>query len=449
MKVSVIGLGKLGACYAAFCAERRHDVIGVDVNKKNVDAINRGEAPVEETDLARYVERNKKRLRATLDIEEAVRESDVSLIVVPTPSNKDGSFSVDFVTSACKSIGKAFAKKKTYHLVVLVSTVLPGDSRDEIIPTLERASGKKIGGQFGYVYAPSLIAIGDILHNLEEPDFLFLGASDEKANHVMTRFYKTLYPKREPEHMSIESAELAKISLNAYVTMKITFANVLGSLSERIPHANVDEITTAIGKDKRIGKYYFKSGLGYGGPCFPRDNFAFAYTARKRGMRTPIALAVHETNKEIPSRITRFLDQTMKKTGSSRIGFLGVSYKPKTTFTEESQALLIAKKMQKRGYAVAVYESLGTNEAKRIFGSKATYAQSLRELVEVSDAIFISNPDVLLKTLPRTIGKKECTVVDPWGMFEQREFRKNVVYLPIGRGSHDAHNLRTTSRKKK
>ncbi|RJR13537.1 nucleotide sugar dehydrogenase [Candidatus Parcubacteria bacterium] len=449
MKVSVIGLGKLGACYAAFCAERGHDVIGVDVNKKNVDAINRGEAPVEETDLARYVERNKKRLRATLDIEKAVRESDISLIVVPTPSNKDGSFSVDFVTSACKSIGKAIAKKKSYHLVTLVSTVLPGDSREQIIPALERASGKKIGEQFGYVYAPSLIAIGDILHNLEEPDFLFLGASDEKANHVMTRFYETLYAAREPEHMSIESAELAKISLNAYVTMKITFANVLGSLSERIPNADVDEITTAIGKDKRVGRHYFKSGLGYGGPCFPRDNFAFAYTAKKRGLRAPVALAVHATNKEIPLQTATFLDQIMKKAGATRIGFLGVSYKPKTPYTEESQALQIAKIMRKKGYAIAIYEPLNLNEAKSIFATTAAYASSMKELVRMSDVLFVSNPDGLFKEIPKVIGTQKRIIVDPWGMFEKESLRKNISYVPIGRGSLGKARLTATARKKR
>lgn len=433
MNVSVVGLGKLGACYAAFCASKGMNVIGTDVAKRNVDALNAGRAPVSETGLAAYIKKHKKRLRATMSTEEAVLASDITLIVVPTPSNKDGSFSCRYVTAACKSIGRALAKKKEYHLVVLVSTVLPGDSRARIIPALTRYSGKVCGKDFGYSYSPSLIALGDILHNLEEPDFLFLGASDEKADRAMTAFFRALYPAREPEHMSMESAELAKISLNAYITMKITFANILGAMSERIPHADAYEITRAIGKDRRIGPHYFKSGLGYGGPCFPRDNYAFARVARAIGLKAPIALAVHRTNAAMPSAVAALLERIAKERRATRIGFLGVSYKPRTCLTDESQALAIARAMIKKGRAVTIYEPLGTAEAQKALGRTASYASSLKDLIEACDIIFVSNPDRLFASLPRLIGNRPRAVVDPWGMFESSAFKKGVQYRVIGR----------------
>lgn len=435
MKISVIGLGKLGACYAAFYADGGFIVTGVDTDPKKVKALAAGIAPVLEPELAGLISKNKKRLSATMSIEEAVLASDATFIIVPTPSLKDGSFSVEYVTKACVDIGKALRKKDSYHLISLVSTVLPGDSREHIIPALEKSSRKKCGIDFGYCYNPSLIALGDIIGNLTHPDFLFLGAFDQKSGDTLAKIYRKLYPDRVPERMSIESVELAKIALNSYVTMKITFANLLGSLSEEIPHANVDDITTALGKDKRIGSVYFKSGLGYGGPCFPRDNYAFAHMAKKRGVRTPLALATHEINTRIPAEVAERMQVLAVKNKAKHIGFLGLSYKPRTTITEESQALTIAKLMRKKGYEIVIYEPLDLGEARAKLGSKATYADSLHTLVTESDIIFVSNKDDAFAQLPALVKKTGAAkvIVDPWSMFDPKSFGTLALYRALGR----------------
>ncbi len=437
--VSVIGLGKLGSCYAAFCANHGFAVIGTDADAKKVDAINKGLAPVEEPNLQSYIDKNKNRLRAVYDTQEAVRASNATFIIVPTPSEGTGAFSLAPAMTACTEIGKSLAKKNGYHLVVLVSTVLPEDCRSNLIPAIERASGKKCGPNFGFCYSPSLIAIGDVLHNLEHPDFLFLGAFDKKSDGMLTRIYAQLYPKLTPEHMSIESGELAKIALNSYVTMKITFANTLGILCEHIPHADVDQITTALGKDKRIGSHYIKSGLGFGGPCFPRDNTAFAHMAARRGVHTPLARATDEFNKGMPSNIARLLVKLAKIRKTKCIGFLGISYKPNTTLTEDSQAFLIAKEMVQRGYKLSIYEPLNSREAEARFDKKARYSATLKDLLSSSDIIFISNRDEHFRTLPALLrkvsGKK--IIVDPWRMFAPKEFNPAITYHAIGR-SHSS-----------
>lgn len=308
-RISVIGLGKLGACYAAFYGSHGHPIYGFDIDSSRGKMLAKGHTtPFEEPKLQEYFKRAKGRFHATHSIKEAVTKSEVTFIIVPTPSKKDGLFSVDAVRAAAKEIGEALKAKKVYHVVVLVSTVLPGDSREQVIPVLERASGKKCGPDFGYVYSPSLIAIGDILHNLEKPDLLFIGAYDTRSEKVLSDIYHRIYKKEANlRPMSIESAELAKIALNSYVTMKISFANTLAAIAERLPHAHVDEITGALGSDRRIGSRYLQAGLGYGGPCFPRDNRAFGAMAKRRGVHAPLPLATDAVNDVVTERMVELL----------------------------------------------------------------------------------------------------------------------------------------------
>ena len=437
LTVSVIGLGKLGSCYAAFCAGRSLNVIGTDSDSRKVEALNGGTAPVEETDLQTYIKKNRDRLRAVHGTQEAIRNSSATFIIVPTPSQKNGSFSLAPATAVCTDIGNALKEKKGYHLVTLVSTVLPEDCRSHLIPAIENASGKRCGVDFGFCYSPSLIAIGDVLKNLENPDFLFLGAFDKKSEDTLAHIYSQLYPSVAPERMSIESAELAKIALNSFVTTKITFANTLGMLCEKIPHANVDQITTALGKDKRIGSHYIKSGLGFGGPCFPRDNAAFAQMASRRGVTTPLALATHEFNKSLPKHIAGIIDTFAKQHEARRVGFLGVSYKPRTTLTEDSQALFIAEEIVRLGYKIAIFEPLGSNEASMKFGKKALYPESLEDLVVWVDVIFISNRDERFREIPSLLKRSGAkkVIIDPWGMFQNKDFNPGVIYHALGRSN--------------
>ncbi len=435
--VSVIGLGKLGACLAAFYADRGCNVIGMDIDKDKVDSINRAEAPVTEPELSSMIKKNKARLLATNSIEDAILKTDITFMIMPTPSKKDGSFSVDFVLDAVKKIGTVIKNKKKYHLFVLVSTVLPEDSRSKIIPTFEKYSGKECGKDFGYCYSPSLIALGNVVANLQKPDFLFLGAFDKKAGDILDRFYKKIYGSGDKiKRMSIESAELAKISLNSYVTMKITFSNVLGEVCDKIFNADVDEVTDAIGDDKRIGSYFFRSGLGYGGPCFPRDNFAFANMAKKRGVSTPLALITHEINEAIPGNILKII-KSISVNKKQSIGILSLAYKPNTSIVEESQSIKLAKLLVRSKYSVIAYDVLGYDYAKPVLKDSIRYANDLLEVAKKSKVIFIANRDDEFKALPEILKniKEGRTVVDPWGMFKEGQFDKKDKYISIGRRS--------------
>ncbi|MFZ2984147.1 MAG: nucleotide sugar dehydrogenase, partial [Minisyncoccia bacterium] len=413
--ISVIGLGKLGACYAAFYASHGYKIFGFDTDAKRRAMLAKGHATVfEEPKLQDYFKKAKGNFHAARSMKEAVMKSSVSFIIVPTPSKKDGLFSVDAVRAVVKDIGAALKAKKSYHTVVLVSTVLPGDSRELVIPVLEKASGKKCGVDFGYVYSPSLIAIGDILSNLEKPDLLFVGAYDSRSERVLSDIYRHVYGKGvNVRPMSIESGELAKIALNSYVTTKISFANTLAAIADRLPHAHVDEVTGALGSDRRIGNAYLRAGLGFGGPCFPRDNRAFGAMAKRRGVQAPIPVATDAVNDVVTERmIALILKHAGKKPAT--VGFLGVSYKPRTTMTEDSQALEIAKAVQAKGHRLVIHEPIHTGMAEQALGSKHHYASGLEELLEKSHVVFVSNNDVAFVDLPDLISAESQlhTIVD-------------------------------------
>ena len=432
-RISVIGLGKLGACYAAFYAERGFTVIGTDKDSKKVALLKKGRAPVSEPSLQEIITKERKRIAVANTTEEAVLKSDVTFVIVPTPSQKNGAFSLAPTLTAMKEIGRAIKKKKKYHLVVLVSTVLPEDSRTAIIPALEKASGKKCGVDFGYCYSPSLIAIGEIIKNLRKPDFIFIGAFDKKSGDLLEKVYRQAQPNVPYEHMSIESAELAKISLNSYVTMKITFANLLGEISDTLPFADVDEITNAIGKDTRIGARYLKSGLGYGGPCFPRDNFAFSYMAARRNITTPLAIHTHTINEGGPKRLAARI-KAIAKGKKHSVGVIGIGYKPNTSVVQDSHAVKIVEELFSGVHPVMIFDFLGFDEAEKIFRKRATYASSLEELLDKNSILLLSHPEPRLQDLPARMGNLIGKIlIDPWGMFEKEAFPEGIQYVPLGR----------------
>src|SRR6476660_512578 len=303
--LSVIGLGKLGASMLASMASRGFNVIGVDIAERTVQAVNEGHAPVQETGLEEMISANHAKVRATTSHGDAVLSSDVSFVIVPTPSDRRGVFELQYAKYAFEQLGKALAKKDSYHVIVLTSTVLPGASRHGLLPVLEATSGKKCGKDFGLCYSPEFIALGSVIRDFLNPDFYLVGEFDERSGAVLEEVNRRICMK-EPvvRRMSIENAEIAKIALNSYVTMKISFANTLEDLCERIPGGDVDVVTDAIGSDARIGRKYLTGGLGFAGPCFPRDNVALGFLCEHVGANAGLIVANHGYNESLATRIT-------------------------------------------------------------------------------------------------------------------------------------------------
>lgn len=430
--ISVIGLGKLGSCMAAVYADKGHRVIGVDINPEFVAQINAGQAPVSENNLADYISRNQARLSATTDFISAINNSAITFIIVPTPTDASGGFSVDYVLSAAAGIGAGLKQKSGYHLVVLTSTVLPKDCELKIIPELERHSGKKCGLDFGFCYSPEFIAIGSVVKDLLAPDFFLIGEYDKHSGDILTDFYATINNSSPVARMSIPSAELAKISLNSFLTMKITFGNMLAEVAENISGVHVDDVARALGNDSRIGHKYLRGGLGYGGPCFPRDNRAFATMAARFGVKVPYALATDNYNQTIPDRAVALIKKYAAPGAS--VAILGLSYKPGTAFSEESQALQIARQLTAAGYKVRAYNPAGNEHARTIAGAELLFCDSVSDCALGADVLFLSNPDPVFQELLKMPLRLGQIIIDPWRQLQSSALPAGVKYFTFGVG---------------
>lgn len=356
---SVCGLGKLGACIAATLAARGFEVIGVDVDREKVKKINEGLPPVDEPLLAETIRAGHPRLRATVDPRETVG-TDVTFFIPPSPSLPNGSFSNEFLLKAMQPVAKAMKDAgKRNHLFVCSSTTTPGANDAVLIPMLERELDGVCGRDFGVCYNPEFIALGDVINGLLEPDLVLIGESDPASGAALEQLYAK-YNRNSPRiaRMSIVSAELTKISLNSYITMKISFTNQLRLIAARHARADIHAILEAIGSDSRVGKKYLRAGLSYGGPCFPRDNRLLAYTAQQVGLEAPLAEASDRVNEQAKHELVEKV-QGMLRPGQA-VAVLGVTYKPNTYITEEAAGLFLAQQLKRRGYRVLVHDFAAT-----------------------------------------------------------------------------------------
>src|SRR5690242_4364301 len=382
--ISVCGLGKLGACMAATFAARGFDVVGVDIDAQKVSAINDGRPPVDEPLLAKTICAGRSRLSATIDPSGAVG-TDATFFIPPSPSRPDGSFSNEFLLKAMQPIAKAMkdAGKKN-HLFVCSSTTTPGAVDSVLIPMLERELDGVCGRDFGVCYNPEFIALGDVVNGLLSPDLVLIGESDPSSGAALEQLYKA-YNCNSPRiaRMSIISAELTKISLNSFVTMKISFTNQMRLIAARHANADIHAILDALGNDSRIGRKYLRAGLSYGGPCFPRDNRLLAYVARQVGLEAPLAEASDRINERTKQQLVETVDE-MAKPGDV-IAVLGVTYKPNTYITEEAAGLFLAQQLKRRGRRVLIHD----------FAANPANSPSLHEFERISDwEQFRTNPGV-------------------------------------------------------
>jgi UDPglucose 6-dehydrogenase len=442
-KYSVIGLGKLGASMAAAIASRGFNVIGVDVSHRAVDLVNAGRAPVQETNLEEMIAANRRRLRATLSHYEAIIDSDVSFVIVPTPSDSRGAFSLQYAFFAFREIGRALKEKKGYHNVVLTSTVLPGATRFGLLPVLEQESGKVCGRDFGLCYSPEFIALGSVIQNFLNPDFTLVGEFDKRAGSQLEDCYaEIMVNKPACQRMSLENAELTKIAVNTFVTTKITFANMLADLCERIPGGDVDVVSDALGLDARIGRKYLTGGLGYGGPCFPRDNVALSFIARALGTSAALAETTDSANRSMAERIVGNLGTKVLK--GSTVAVLGLSYKPFSHVIEESQGISMARALSKSGARVLAFDPLANELARAELLDQAVIVDSIADCLAEAEVVMITTPDPAFRELTYADfdGKRSrVTVIDFWRMLDKElAGRPNIDYIPFGRSIDDSAN---------
>jgi UDPglucose 6-dehydrogenase len=436
VRISVIGLGKLGAPLAAVMAYKGHEVVGLDLNPAFVEMINNGRAPVQEPQLQELIDGSRQRLRATGDYADAIANSDLSMVIVPTPTDRSGVFSNDYVLASMDAIGRALKQKSSYHVVVITSTVMPGATGGVIRERLERASGRKVGVDLGLCYNPEFIALGTVVRNMLHPDMILMGESDARAGDMLEQIYRTSCENNPPvQRMNLVNAEVVKISVNTYVTTKISYANMLAEICERLPGADVDVVTDALGKDTRIGGKYLKGAVGYGGPCFPRDNIAFSVLAKGLGVSADIATGTDAINRRQADRLAQIV--RANAAGAKSVAILGLSYKPGTPVIEESQAITLASALLEQGVRVILWDALALEPAKAVLqGAEA--ALSATDAVASADAVVVMTNEAEFANLApyafERPGQASVTVIDCWRALDAKSLPANVVLIYPGQG---------------
>ena len=432
--VGVVGLGRLGAPLAAAMAAKGVRVIGVDADARKVEAINRGQAPVHEPGLPELLAQTQGRLTALPQIEPAVGQADLTFIVVATPSEPGGGFSLHFVEPVCRAIGSALASRNDYHVVCLTSTVMPGTTGGRVRALLEEASGKRCGQDFGLCYSPEFVALGSVIHDFLNPDLLLIGESDPRAGDALEALYQKICDNRPAvARMNFVNAEVTKLAVNTYVTAKISFANLLARISERLPGADVDVITSALGLDTRIGRKYLKGAVSYGGPCFPRDNLALAELARRLDVPPDLAQSVDRFNR---FQIHWLADYILHHAPGT-VGILGLTYKPDTNVVEEAFGSLLAKELAERGATVLAYDpSLQENPACRL-DKRIRPAASAQECIAGSDLVVVATPwPEFCSISPQQWARPGAprTVIDCWRVLRRLQHQPGVAYFGLGIG---------------
>ena len=398
MRVSVFGLGYVGCVSAAAFADDGHEVVGVDVIRDKVEAVNAGRSPIVEPGLDELLQQGvaEGRLRATTSTREAVQQTDLSLICVGTPSRKNGSLDLTYLIRVCEEIGEVLREKEAYHVVVVRSTVLPGTTHTHVIPTLEAASGKKYGEGFGVSVNPEFLREGTAIKDFRQPPLTLVGHNHATDAAPTKALYETI--DAPLVSTSIRVAEMMKYTSNAWHAVKVVFANEIGNLCKRVG-VDSHEVMDIFCKDEKLNlsPYYLKPGFAFGGSCLPKDVRALQYRAKEVDLELPMINAVLGSNR---LQVQHAVDQIVE-TGRKKVGLLGFSFKAGTDDLRESPMVILAEALLGKGYRLCIYDR--NVSLARLVGANKQYineqiphlsqhlCDTIHEVIDQSEVIVVGN----------------------------------------------------------
>lgn len=406
MRISIFGLGYVGAVSAGCLAHDGHDVVGVDPYRPKVDLINEGKTPVIEGDIGDIIARaiDAGRLRATTDAHDAVANSDLSLICVGTPSQLNGSLDLKYVRNVCEHIGTTLKHKKHFHVVAVRSTMLPGSMRTAVIPALEEASGKRAGKDFGVCNNPEFLREGTAVLDFYHPPKTVIGETDKRSGDLLASIYDQ--QKAPMIRTDVDTAEMVKYSDNVWHALKVCFANEIGNICKGV---GVDghKVMNIFCQDTKLNlsSYYMKPGFAFGGSCLPKDVRALAYKARSLDLEVPVINSIMPSNEQ---QVAKALRMVMAR-DHRRVGVLGFSFKAGTDDLRESPIVELVERLLGKGYDIRLYDR-NVNIA-RLVGANRDYilnriphisklmVNTIDEALEHSETLVIGNNDTEFDTL--------------------------------------------------
>jgi len=402
MKLSIVGTGYVGLVTGACLVEKGHDVVCVDVDENKVNQINAGKTPIYEPGLAELVEQNVAdgRLRATTDLEQAVHESDLTLIAVGTPF--DGNrIDLTFVRKCAAQIGAALRVKSTYHVVVVKSTVVPGTTDGVVRPILETESGKRAGPDFGLGMNPEFLSEGEAVHDFMQPDRIVLGGIDERTQESLATVYLSF--KGVPVlRTSNKTAEMIKYVSNALLATLISFSNEIGNLCSDLGGVDCVDVMEGVhlsqylmpvtenGRVRAPIASFVAAGCGFGGSCLPKDVKALIACGNGVEGRMGLLKEVIRINEDQPRRMIELLKERVADLRAVSVAVLGLAFKPETDDLRESPAIRLIDLLLKEGAQVLVYDPVAMPAARKAFPDwHITYCESLEQAVRRASALVL------------------------------------------------------------
>ena len=418
MRISVLGLGYVGTVSAGCLAQEGHEVIGVDSEPRKVDLINAGKTPIIEKDIGQIIERQVAdgRLSATTDVAVAVRQTDLSLICVGTPSRGNGDIDLKYVKRVCEQIGTALRNHQGAPVVAIRSTMLPGTMREVVIPTLEACSGRRAGLEFGVCINPEFLREGNAVHDYFHPPKTVIGELNRASGDLLANLYAGM--PGPLIRTDIGTAEMVKYADNAWHALKVGFANEIGNLCKGL-EVDSHRVMDIFCRDTQLNlsPYYLKPGFAFGGSCLPKDLRALLYKAKSLDVSLPILAAILPSNEQ---QIERGVRAVIEK-GSKKVGVLGFSFKAGTDDLRESPVVELTERLIGKGFDLRIYDK--NVSLARIHGANRDYilnhiphisrlmVSGIDEVLDHADTIVIGNAAPEFRDVPRRLIDGQ-TVID-------------------------------------
>ncbi|MBK6909809.1 MAG: UDP-glucose/GDP-mannose dehydrogenase family protein [bacterium] len=371
MRISVFGLGYVGCVSAACLCEAGHEVWGIDVDQTKVNFLLEGKSPIVEKELPELIAKHRAagRLNATTSVAEAVRATDLSLVCVGTPSLPSGALNTEYARRVCEQIGEAIKGLDRVHTVIIRSTLLPGTTRKELLPRLEKFSGKAEGSGFYIAYNPEFLREGSAVADFFGPPKTVIGADRELAAQQVADLYKGL--PGAFHNCKIEEAELVKYADNAFHAVKVVFGNEVGAIAKSVgvDSHRVMEIFCTDTK-LNLSPYYLKPGFAFGGSCLPKDVRALTACARQHNLETPLLFSLMESNEESVKRAVK----AVQAFGKKKVGVLGLAFKAGTDDMRESPVVELVETLLGKGYDLKIYDR--NVSLARLMGANKAFIES-------------------------------------------------------------------------
>ncbi|MFF7108992.1 nucleotide sugar dehydrogenase [Pseudomonas sichuanensis] len=400
MNISIFGLGYVGAVCAGCLSARGHHVLGVDIAQAKIDMINQGRSPIVEPGLEQLLLDGVRqgRLRGTTDVQAAILATDLSLLCVGTPSKANGDLDLKYMAAVCQEIGTALRDKGSRHTVVVRSTVLPGTLKNLVIPTLEKASGKQAGVDFGVAVNPEFLRESTAIQDYDFPAMTVIGELDRQSGDLLESLYQGL--DAPVIRKSIEVAELIKYTCNVWHATKVSFANEIGNIAKA---SGVDgrEVMDVVCQDYKLNlsRYYLRPGFAFGGSCLPKDVRALTYRAGQLDVAHPLLASLMASNRQQVEHAFNLVTRH----GKRRIALLGLAFKAGSDDLRESPLLTLAEQLIGKGYQLSIFDA--NVDYARSFGANRQYIEQqiphvssllrsdLDQVIDEAEVIVLGNND--------------------------------------------------------